>query len=418
MGAGLRAARERAGYELDEVAEALRIRRLHLEAIEDGCYDDLPGPVYTVGFLRSYASFLGLDGEAVVRLFKDEARGFRTSTKLVFPEPPSEGKRPTATLVLVSMLVAGAIYGGWHYLSAKDRMQIAAVSVVPERLASTLAEPAPEVAVAGAQAATAADTSPEDDPEPAVGAPDEARSEVAAVALVIEEEAATLGELAPAAGPPPVGVAVESAETPPEPEPEASEPASRTVALARVDGPAPAADARASVVADPSPPAPVAEPTADAVAEAPPVRLATLPEPEAAPPPAILSAQEIAATSPGIALPAPARPSAPSDVTGGYVPQAYGVGNTEARVVLRALADAWVQIRGAGNELVLTRMLRAGDSYQVPDRDDLVMMTGNAGAIEITVDGKSIPPVGPMGAVMRDITLDADRLLERVALRE
>ena len=100
------------------------------------------------------------------------------------------------------------------------------------------------------------------------------------------------------------------------------------------------------------------------------------------------------------------------------MPQVYGAGNTEARVVLRAESDSWVQIHGANNELVLTRMLRAGDRYRVPDRDDLLMVTGNAGAIEITVDGKAIPPVGPLGAVRRNISLDADRLLALAAERQ
>ena len=78
--------------------------------------------------------------------------------------------------------------------------------------------------------------------------------------------------------------------------------------------------------------------------------------------------------------------------------------------MLRARAESWVQVQGANNELLLTRMLRTGDSYYAPNRTDLVLMTGNAGAIEIIVDGVELGPLGPIGLVRRNILLDADHL--------
>ena len=68
LGADLKAAREHKGLDLREVADELRIRHVHLQAIEEGYFDDLPGPVYAVGFVRSYAEYLGLDGEVAVEL--------------------------------------------------------------------------------------------------------------------------------------------------------------------------------------------------------------------------------------------------------------------------------------------------------------------------------------------------------------
>jgi cytoskeleton protein RodZ len=94
----------------------------------------------------------------------------------------------------------------------------------------------------------------------------------------------------------------------------------------------------------------------------------------------------------------------------GYRPQAYGAANRDVRVVLRARAESWVQVQGANNELLLTRMLRPGDSYHAPNRNDLVLMTGNAGAIEIMVDGEALGTLGPMGQVRRNIRLNADHL--------
>ncbi|MBT4687315.1 MAG: DUF4115 domain-containing protein, partial [Rhodospirillaceae bacterium] len=98
----------------------------------------------------------------------------------------------------------------------------------------------------------------------------------------------------------------------------------------------------------------------------------------------------------------------------GYRPQIYGASNRDVRIVLRARAESWVQIQGAKNELLLTRMLRAGDSYRVPNRIDLVLMTGNAGAIEIIMDGVALGILGPIGQVRRNIKLNVDQLREQM----
>jgi cytoskeleton protein RodZ len=144
--------------------------------------------------------------------------------------------------------------------------------------------------------------------------------------------------------------------------------------------------------------------------------------------PAMPSIQAAIAPPPPAAPVAPARPlsessgeeardngaggasSAATSDNLGYRPQIYGASNRNVRVVLRARAESWVQIQGANNELLLTRMLRPGDSYHAPDRTDLVLMTGNAGAIEIMVDGEALGTLGPMGQVRRNIKLNADQL--------
>ena len=97
VGADLRAARVRAGKDLGEVARALRIGEGHLEAIEEGRFEALPGRAYALGFLRSYAEHLGLDGTAVVEAFKDETSPYAARSKLVFPTPAPAGRSPGAT---------------------------------------------------------------------------------------------------------------------------------------------------------------------------------------------------------------------------------------------------------------------------------------------------------------------------------
>jgi cytoskeleton protein RodZ len=78
--------------------------------------------------------------------------------------------------------------------------------------------------------------------------------------------------------------------------------------------------------------------------------------------------------------------------------------------VIRAHGESWIQIRDAGNQAIVSRVLRAGDSYRVPSQSGLTMMTGNAGMLDVLVDGNQAPALGPVGLVKRNISLDPERL--------
>jgi cytoskeleton protein RodZ len=64
---------------------------------------------------------------------------------------------------------------------------------------------------------------------------------------------------------------------------------------------------------------------------------------------------------------------------------------------------------------MLSKVLHAGDIYEVPHLPGLKLATGNAGGIEIVVNGRALPLLGPMGAVRRDVALDAESLLARAS---
>jgi hypothetical protein len=65
IGSQLRAAREARSLSVEQVFKATRIKSVYLEAIEANRVSALPGPVQARGFVRSYANFLGLDGETL-----------------------------------------------------------------------------------------------------------------------------------------------------------------------------------------------------------------------------------------------------------------------------------------------------------------------------------------------------------------
>ena len=66
IGSSLKEARLRKGLDLPSAAEATKIRSRHLQALEDEQFDILPGQTYVRGFLKTYADFLGLDGQLYV----------------------------------------------------------------------------------------------------------------------------------------------------------------------------------------------------------------------------------------------------------------------------------------------------------------------------------------------------------------
>jgi cytoskeleton protein RodZ len=152
VGADLRAARHRLGWELPEVAAGLRIRLPYLEALEDGRIADLPGNAYALGFLRTYATALGLDADELSRRFKAEAAAVNRKTELTFPVPVPERGVPAGAVVLLGAILAVGAYIGWYRLSGEGKLPAEAVAPVPARLAPLAEQAVPPNPPSSAQA--------------------------------------------------------------------------------------------------------------------------------------------------------------------------------------------------------------------------------------------------------------------------
>jgi cytoskeleton protein RodZ len=355
--AELRRARQDLGRDLVRIADDLKIRRVYLEAIEEGRFDDLPGATYAVGFVRAYAEYLGLDSIEIVARFKEEVAGLNQRLQLVFPTPVPESKIPNGAILLISILMIVLAYGGWYYLSSQSDDLEDQVLDLPDSL---------EPLVSG------------DREEPAPDVMDSTRSLILAPAEPADADPGQSDTRAPLEpgdeeGPP-------VTQGPQEPE----NPISLGGGLPAEFQAEPAADS--NVIATFSG---VPSTATDAA-------LAPLPTPGAIP----------AAPAPDALLPGDDRRQ----------PRVYGVENQSARIVLRARLDSWVQVHAADESLLMTRVLQPGDSYRVPDLAGLTLLTGNAGGLDIEVDGAVVPPLGPVGAIRRGIALDPDRLLRGTAL--
>lgn len=274
VGADMRNARERLGWELPAIAAHLRIRLPFLEAIEEGRIADLPGNAYAVGFLRTYAQALGLDPDEIARRFREEAAHINRKTELDFPAPVPERGVPAGAVVLLGVVLVIGAYAGWYKMSGNGRPESEPVQPVPPRLMPLAEAPPPR---------------PSSDPARPAPAP-----------VVAATEAPTI---------------------------------SRT-------------SAAAAIPAAPPPPAPAAAVPADG-----------------------------------------------------------------SRILLRAKADAWVQVRDRQGNVLLNRVMRSGETWPVPGvagKGQLLLTTGNAGGTELLVDGAATAPLGTDGVVRRDLPLDAD----------
>lgn len=113
IGSDLRRARTRREIELSEVETATRIRARFLSAIENEEWDALPGGIYTRGFIRTYASFLGLDGDRLAEDYRREVEGGvggppgEAPVQAVGAVPADRGRRrPGAGWVAIAALAA------------------------------------------------------------------------------------------------------------------------------------------------------------------------------------------------------------------------------------------------------------------------------------------------------------------------
>lgn len=112
FGEKLREAREKKGLSIDQIEEETKIRRLYLEALEKEAFTILPARVYAVGFLKSYAQFLGLDAEQLSKEFKELAYGSTVEEEnkekerlSVFHEPAAKNS-PLSKLPLKNIFIA------------------------------------------------------------------------------------------------------------------------------------------------------------------------------------------------------------------------------------------------------------------------------------------------------------------------
>lgn len=360
IGSLLRETRERLGHSLPAVATALRIRQPYLQAIELGRYHELPGAAYAVGFVRSYADYLGLDGNEIVRRFKQESGGeFSSRAELSFPSAVSEGSFPTGGMLFLGLVVAVIAYGIWYW-SSRDTSVAEAVPPLPDRLAALIHKPVgtgSEVVPVGQTSAVPNPQMPAQPPaaETAV-VPAQPANPVTPHEDVVPPNEGDAADKAPAAVPAPVPVA--------------------------------------SPVVAPALPAPVQPPVQPDV------------KAKAKPAPAVTAAAETPDQTTQVAATDSAPVAKPSS---GKVDQPVALPDA-ARVILKANEDCWIRIRDASGTIIHSGVLRKGTSFRVTPHPGQTLTAGNAAALTVLVDNRPLPPLGAQGEVKKGLSLDPDKI--------
>jgi hypothetical protein len=124
IGNSLREARLRQGLDFPEIEQATKIRGKYLRALEEEQFDVLPAQTYVKGFLRSYADYLGLDGQLYVDEFnsryvrgeleEEEEKPFRPSggSGSVGRSSSLQGKAVMLTVAIIAGLTV-FVFAAW-----------------------------------------------------------------------------------------------------------------------------------------------------------------------------------------------------------------------------------------------------------------------------------------------------------------
>jgi hypothetical protein len=151
IGSSLREARLRQGLDFPEIEQAIKVRGKYLRALEDEQFDLLPAQTYVKGFLRSYAEYLGLDGQLYVDEFNsrfvvgDDELPARVRTRRPSPRarPPRVQNRVVVLTLLGIVLVTALVIAAWkrggdnkqpiYGLGTSSEQKTTAVTSAPRR---------------------------------------------------------------------------------------------------------------------------------------------------------------------------------------------------------------------------------------------------------------------------------------------
>ncbi|WP_135080016.1 helix-turn-helix domain-containing protein [Terasakiella sp. SH-1] len=389
----LKTSRERAGQELQTVSDVLRIRYVYLEAIEAGRYEDLPGKTYVVGFVRAYAEYLGLDAGEVVNRFKAEIDGLEGRSELMFPSPVTEQSVPSGAIIMIGLVILLVAYGGWYFLSSQDRSMAELVPDLPAKFAEMVdkVKDTKKAVDEEPKEEAVAENKPEEKPvEPVSQADtqDMAKKAMEAVKKAEEKEkAAAPVEVKP----------VETVKVEEKPEKKIEKKVEETVKKPVEKKKQETVEKTKAVVekkkeevtkkAEKKPAETVKKVEKKveekiAVAEKKPVD-------EVKP-----KVETLAETTVDVEEEQPAKPQPMTE-----------------KVLLKAIDYAWIQVTNDQGTVLHTQVLNEGDEYQVPATQGLILRTGNAGGLEIFVDGTKAPSIGEAGEVRRKVLMNPKKLL-------
>ena len=136
IGTILKSSRLKSKKSMEEISSELCIRKIYLTALEEGDYDTLPPIPYGVGYIRTYARYLGLNPERAVQLYKAASmREDTTETEEEIITAP-EANKSNMWHIVIGIIILAVIYGGWSLYAADMEQKAEDNTVVEDQLAA------------------------------------------------------------------------------------------------------------------------------------------------------------------------------------------------------------------------------------------------------------------------------------------
>lgn len=453
VGALLCAARMRLGGDLEEISRILRIRYSYMVAIEDGRHEDLPGPTYSSGFVRAYAEYLGLSGSEIVRRLHEESSVVAKTPRYKFPHPIGDSGLPNGVLLAIAAGLGMLVYGTWYTMSSGEDTPVDLIQEVPLRLSLLLDDPSLNQEAVGESTTEKGQANkvggefidiinptkdgstsdvdsklesvvvkPVTDNEEQLITSDEETINVVPNILEIDSQV-DLSFKNPVPSKPnqsPV-VALDNKNIDAVFNTESERVLSLQSQVSESESEGPSLFKQSSV----GDPLKEQQVSIDEDLDENEIEYASIDAEIAIGLGSAndgLTSDEVAdkVVLGGVEAKLEKVEELAFDAeTSSYQGPGSSVGNESEvglAIELRAKSDSWIQVR-SGDELLLTKLLKQGEVYRVPEERGLTLMTGNAGGLEVFVNDQLMPPLGDLGVVRRNIELCEECLRPEIESR-
>lgn len=147
--------------DLNEISSELCIRPHLLRALEQDNFDKFPSACYAAGFLKNYASFLGLNVGKIMAQYKREFQGSAKKVDPVFLEVEKKSNHAQQMIVSLAILSALVLYGVWHFAGGNDRISLSVLPDISEVTSNILVSAAEEDQKSAPVTIEASEKSPE-----------------------------------------------------------------------------------------------------------------------------------------------------------------------------------------------------------------------------------------------------------------
>lgn len=164
IGTILKSSRLKSKKSLEEISSELCIRKIYLIALEEGDYETLPPIPYGVGYVRTYARYLGLNPERAVKLYKSASQTEEQNNENEEQEK-AEVNKISGKHIVVGIISLLAIYAAWSFYSNMNASQTSPIQSIEEKNTNVEENMAEEITITSDSAPEIVENTVETEPE-------------------------------------------------------------------------------------------------------------------------------------------------------------------------------------------------------------------------------------------------------------